>query len=236
MDQNAEPDTASVPVGKNRNHRRSIAMIAIFDVGGPLALYYVLRSQGISSVIALVLSGVFPAIGVAIGVVADRRIDALGVLVLSGILVGTALGLATHNARLVLIEGSVPTGVFGLACLGSLWTSRPLLYRFAIEFMGEDSPKGIAFADRWQYEGFRHVFRAMTVVWGVAYLIEAATRIVIVESTSTGEAFTLSKVTPYLFLVILAAWTVSYGVRSKRRAERQFGTEPELAKATGDEG
>src|ERR1051326_3835350 len=112
---------------------RSVAMIAVFDAGGPLITYSVLRSRGASAVTALVVSGVFPALGVIIGIVAHRRADAIALLVLAGIAVGAVLGLTTHNARLVLIEGSVPTGVFGLACLGSLWARRPLMFRFALE-------------------------------------------------------------------------------------------------------
>src|ERR1700680_4207473 len=102
-----------------------------------------------STVSALVLSGIFPAAGLALGMARDRRVDVVGVLVLLGIAVGTGLGLASGNARLVLLEGSVPTAVFGAVCLGSLWTRRPLMYRFAVEFIGADTPKGRDFADRW---------------------------------------------------------------------------------------
>jgi hypothetical protein len=71
----------------------------------------------------------------------DRRVDVVGVLVLLGIAVGTGLGLASGNARLVLLEGSVPTVVFGAVCLGSLWTRRPLMYRFAVDFIGPETPR-----------------------------------------------------------------------------------------------
>jgi len=99
---------------------RSLAMIAVFDIGAPLAAYNLLRSAGLSAVTALVLSGVFPAIGLAARAIMHRRVDAVGAVVLAGIVVGSVVGLITHNARLVLLEGSVPTAVFGLACLGSL--------------------------------------------------------------------------------------------------------------------
>jgi hypothetical protein len=131
------------------------------------------------------------------------------------------LGLASGNARLYLIDGSVPTAIFALVCLGSLWTSRPLMYRFAVEFMGPDTPKGRDFAGRWQYPGFRRVFVVITVVWGVAYLAEAAARIVIVENTSTGTALTISKVMPYAVAAVLVAWMFAYGRRAKRKGERE---------------
>jgi hypothetical protein len=196
------------------------AMIAVFDIGGPLALYSLLRSAGLSPVRALVLSGVFPALGVAVTYARDRRLDAIGGLVLVGIAVGTVLGLATGSARLVLVEGSVPTAVFGFLCLASLWSRRPLIFRFALEFMGADTPKGRDFDGRWQYAGFRHAFRVITVAWGAGYLAEAAARVVIAETFPTGTALTISKVLPYAVAAVLAAWTYAYGQRARRRGER----------------
>jgi len=159
----------------------AVAKIVIFDIAGPLALYSWLRSLGWSTVTSLVVSGVLPAVGVILGIARKGRIDVVGVVVLLGIGVGTGLGLASGSARLVLLEGSVPTAIFGAVCLGSLWTSRPLMYRFAVEFMGADTSKGRDFVDRWRYPGFRHAFQVTTTVWGIAYLVEAAARVVIVN-------------------------------------------------------
>jgi hypothetical protein len=86
-------------------------MIVIFDVGGPLAAYSLLRSAGVGTVPALLLSGVFPAAGVAIAAIRHRRLDVVGALVLAGMLVGAVLGLVFHSARLLLVEGSVPTAI-----------------------------------------------------------------------------------------------------------------------------
>jgi hypothetical protein len=199
---------------------RSLVMIAVFDVAGPLATYSLLRSAGFSTVTALVLSGVFPAVGVLIAVIRHRRVDAVGVLVLAGIAVGTILGLVSHNPKLVLDEGSVPTAVFALVCLGSLATPKPLIYRLALEFIGPDSRQGREFTDLWQYDQFRHLFRVMTIVWGAAYVAEAAARVVIVQNTSAGTALAISKVLPYTVAGVLVLWTVGYGRYHKRRGER----------------
>jgi hypothetical protein len=199
---------------------RSIAKIVIIDVAAPLIVYSLLRSAGMSTVTALVLSGVFPALGVAIGVIQHRRLDVVGALVLAGILVGTVLGLISHSARLVLMEGSVPTAIFGLACLGSLWTRRPLMYGFSVEFIGPDTAKGREMISLWQYEGFRHIFRIITAVWGVGFLLEAALRVAIVYKTSTGTALSLSKVTPYIWIGVFMAWTFAYGRYQGKKGQR----------------
>lgn len=198
----------------------SVARIAVFDVAGPLITYSLLRSAGVGTVTSLIASGAFPALGVAIGMIADRGADAIGILVLAGIALGAILGVTFHSAKLVLAEGSVLTGVFGLICLGSLFTRRPLMFRFALEFMGPDSPKGREFNGLWQYEGFRRAFRNLTATWGLAYLMEAAARIVIVEYASAGLALAVSKAMPLAVTGALALWTVAYGRAQRRKGMR----------------
>jgi hypothetical protein len=219
MNDMSQSESAAGARASVRARVEGFASMAVFDIAGPLVVYQVLRSHGASEIKALVLSGIFPALGVAYAVVRHRRLDAVGALVLLGIAVGTVLGLASGNARLVLVEGSVPTGIFGLVCLGSLRTRRPLIFRFALEFIGPDTPKGRDFESRWQYAGFRRVFNVMTIAWGVAYLAEAAARVIIVENTSAGTALTISKIMPYAVAGVLVAWMTVYGRRAKRRGE-----------------
>lgn len=199
---------------------RAITMIVIFDVAGPLAAYSLLRSAGMSTVSALLLSGVFPALGLTITAIRSRQLDAVGALVLAGIVVGTVLGLAFHSARLLLVEGSVPTAIFGVACLGSLRARRPLMFSFALELTGPDTKKGREMTGLWQFEEFRHIFRIITAVWGVGFLIEAVLRVVIVYNTSTGTALAISKVSPYVTGAILSGWTIAYSTHLKRKGER----------------
>lgn len=204
----------------NRNRLLSLAMIGVFDIAGPLVAYSMLRSAGQSQVSALILSGAFPALGILVGVIRHRRVDTIGVLVLAGIAVGTVLGLLSGSPRLVLAEGSVPTAVFGLLCLGSLWARRPLIYRFAIEFIGAGTPRGREFESLWQYPAFRHSFRLYTLVWGVVYLAEAVARVVIIETTSTSTALSVSKVMPHVVAGALIAWMTAHGRRARRAGER----------------
>jgi hypothetical protein len=201
---------------------RSISKIVIIDIAAPLIAYNLLRSAGMSAVTALVLSGVFPALGVAIGVIRHRRLDVVGALVLAGILAGTVLGLISHSTRLVLLEGSVPTAIFGVACLGSLWTRRPLMFGMSVEFIGPDTVKGREMINLWQYDGFRRIFRVITAVWGVGFLLEAALRVAIVYNTSTGTALSLSKITPYIWIGIFMAWTVAYGRYQAKKGQRMM--------------
>jgi hypothetical protein len=199
---------------------RQVLMILVFDLGGPLAAYSLLRSGGMSTVAALIISGILPALGIAIGALVDRRLDIIGVVVLAGLAVGTVLGLISNNARLYLVEGAVPSLVFALACLVSLRAAKPLIYRFAVELLGPDTPKGRDVIDAWRYPGFRRAFQVITAAWGVAYLIEVAARLTVVETASTGIALLFSKLVPYVFALGLSLWTLGYGEHEKNKAEQ----------------
>ncbi|MBO0786206.1 MAG: hypothetical protein J2P33_09025, partial [Actinobacteria bacterium] len=225
--QAAAPGPRGAP-GQAAARFRSLAMIAVFDIGAPLAAYNLMRSAGLPAVTALVLSGVFPAAGLAARAIMHRRADAVGAVVLAGILVGTVAGLITHNARLVLLEGSVPTAVFGLACLGSLRARRPLMFSIALEFNGPETASGREFTSLWRHEEFRRLFRVITAVWGVSFLAEAALRVVIVYNTSTSTALALSKVTPFIWAGVMMAWTFAYGAYHKQKGQQR------VAAAGGD--
>jgi hypothetical protein len=197
--------------------------MAVFDVGGPLAVYYSLRAAGTSAVVALVVSGALPAIGIGLNVRRHQRLDVVGAVVLGGILLGTVVGLASGSARLVLIDGTVPTAALGLACFGSFLTARPLMFRIALQFMGPDSAQGQGFASAWQFRVFRRAFTIITVVWGVAFLAETGAQIAIIEYASINTAKTTSNVMPIIVAAVVAGWTSYYGRRQRVAIEREAG-------------
>ena len=198
----------------------ALAPIIFFDVAGPLAVYYGARRAGVSTVVALVLSGVLPALRVAATVLRHRRLDVIGALVLSGVALGTVAGLASGSARLYLLDGIVPTVVLGLVCLVSLLSARPMMFRIALETMGEDSDRGRAFADMWSSLDLRRTFRVITIVWGLMFLVESVVQAVIIETSSINTAKNTSNLLPVAALVLTFAWTRAYGQRTQRRGQQ----------------
>jgi len=134
--------------------------------------------------------------------------------------VETVVALVSGNARLVLIDGTVPTGVLGLVCFGSLLTTRPLMFRIALQFVGPDSEQGREFTNLWQYRAFRRIFAVITVVWGVAFIAETAAQIAIIEYASANTAKTTSNVMPIVVAALVMGWTVLYGRWHRARGER----------------
>ena len=201
--------------------RPMLRQVVLLDAVGPLVLYFGLRSLHFSSVSALIISGVLPAVGIVASAARQRRIDLVGGLVLSGIAVGSALGLLTHDARIVLLDGIVPTAAFGLILLGSLLFEQPLFYHFGLQAHGGlTTPGGRDFAAKWQYPGFRHFMRVANVVCGVAFVVEAGVQAVIIETASVGVAKVSGHVLALATLAGLFAWTGAFATRSLGRAGR----------------
>ena len=168
-------------------------------------VYYLARLAGTSPVMALILSGIVPAAGIVYGILKNRHVSAIGLLVLAGIVAGTVLGLITHNPRLVLMEGSVLTLLLGISCLVSLLSGMPLKFRIVSETIGDGTPRASSCSGPGTSPG-RLLFARITAVWGITYLAEAAFRVVILETFSTGPALTVLKVMPYLLTLILLSW------------------------------
>lgn len=115
----------------------------VFDIAGPIIVQSVARNQGASVTVALAVSGAPPAAWILISMLWRRRVDAVGVFVLSSIILATLIGLATGSGRLYLLDGAILTGVFGLVCPASLATPRPLMCHFALSSNGGiESQKG----------------------------------------------------------------------------------------------
>ena len=98
--------------------------IVVFDIAGPIIVQSVARSHGASITLALALSGIPPAVWILARMLWRGRVDAVGVFVLSSIILATLIGLATGSGRLYLLDGAILTGVFGLVCPLSLWLHR----------------------------------------------------------------------------------------------------------------
>jgi intracellular septation protein A len=199
---------------------RTLLTTLIFDISGPLVTYRILHAAGASDVVALIASGVPPALGVGIAAKRHRRLDVIGALVLLGVVIGTSLGLLTDDARLVLLEGAVPTLLFSLVCLLSVLLRRPLMFVLLRAVAGTRGITAAELRELGRDSAVRNDFRVITLVWGVGFLVESLLKATVVLSSSTGLALTVSKVVAYPVAGVLLLWTGWYLRRARRRRLR----------------
>jgi len=180
----------------------------LLDMILPVVSFGLLTSAGVTTVHALVASGIPPAIHALYDWFRSGRVEPLGIVVLLFLAVGAATSLLTGSVFIALIKDSFLTATFGLICLGSLLAERPLLFTITRQFAaGNDPVRRRIWEARWSIAGFRHAQRAVTIVWGVAYLIEAVVRVVAALRLTPQQVVVASPVLSFGVTVALILWT-----------------------------
>ncbi|MER7872732.1 VC0807 family protein [Streptomyces solisilvae] len=240
------PDTQAPPTGERqpapaRSKRAAIlgwTVTLSLTVVAPIITYNALRDHGFSEFAALLISSVWPVIDGAVHIAWRRRLDELAIVTLVFIVITAVVStVGAHSARALLIKDSAVTGLFGLLCLATLLTPRPLIFYLGRKFATDGTERSIAWWNGlWQVDGFRKAMITMTTVWGVAYCMESAVRIVLSYTLRTDTMVVLSPVLIYAVLSSLGVWTAWYGKRSRRRGQaRAAAAAAAAAGTTADE-
>ncbi|MGW1870053.1 VC0807 family protein [Streptomyces mauvecolor] len=188
----------------------------------PIITYNSLHDHGWSEFAALLAGSVWPVLDSVFHFAWRRRLDEFAIVTLVFLVITAVVSLVgAHSSRALLLKDSAITGLFGLLCLASLLAPRPLMFYFGRKFATDGSAASTAWWNGlWQFEGFRNSITTMTTVWGVAYCLEAVTRVGLTYTLSTGTMVTLSPFMIYGVLGALVVWTTLYGKRSRRRGEQ----------------
>jgi hypothetical protein len=153
----------------------------LIDVGVPVGIYYLLRDGlGLSLWLSLALSGIGPAVRAIAGLVAERKLNLLAVLMLGVSLAGIAVSFLTGDPRAMIAKDSIVSSVIAFAILGSVVLRRPLMSAGLKPFMTKGEPRRAAAWDRLSAASprFRRLELLFSTIWGLALLAECAARLV----------------------------------------------------------
>ncbi|MER8045415.1 VC0807 family protein [Streptomyces sp. NPDC094032] len=187
------------------------------NVVAPVLTFGALTDRGWSDFTALLLSGVWPVLDTVVHLVWHRKTDEFAVVTLFFLALTAVVSLVgTHSARALLVKDSAVTGLFGVLCLATLLAPKPLMFYFGRRFATDGTAESHAWWNGlWQYEGFRTAMRRMTIVWGVAYLVEAAARVGLSYTLSVEAMLVANPVLIYGTLGLLVLWTIRTGKRGR---------------------
>jgi intracellular septation protein A len=196
-----------------------VALDFLVNLGGPF-LVYQLAAGHMSETAALMLSAAPPILWSIGQIIWSRKLDALSLLVISGIALSLVATLLGGSPRLLLIRESFITGIFGLIFLGSLLFPKPLLFHLAKTTVTKQGMNEEVFASGWSIPGFRFTFYLMTVVWGVGLLVEATGKIILAFTIPTGLFLVVSPIISYSIYFGLLGWSLWYGNQRRKLGER----------------
>lgn len=148
----------------------------LFDVALPVGLYYILRAFGLSELMSLLLSGAPPALHTVQTMVRHRKVDTIGLFVLTVVAAAAVGSLISGDPRLALARSGWITGLAALWMLATLTFKRPFTYR-ALEALVSGRAQLL---DRlWCTTPlFRRVWRGLTWLWGLGLMVDAVLRVV----------------------------------------------------------
>jgi intracellular septation protein A len=193
----------------------------VFDVAMPIIAFNVLTHLGVSTLFALAAGGLFPAINNLRVWIKSRKLEPLGIIVMTFLAVGTAASLISGSVFFALIRESFLTATFGFLCLGSLFAERPLMFYINRQFVAGDDPVRLAWWNGlWELPEFRAAQRFVTVVWGVAYIIEALLRVALALILTPAEVVSISPVMAFVVTIVLIAWNRRYMLALRERRLR----------------
>jgi hypothetical protein len=158
----------------------SLRPLAI-DVAIPVGTYYLLHAGlGLSLWLSLALSSVVPALRTAFGLVAERKLNVLAMLILVVNLAGIAVSFATGDPRMMIAKDSVVSSVIAIAILISVALRRPLMSAGLKPWVTRGAADRTAAWDRLAAtsSAFRKLELLFSTIWGLALLAECVARLV----------------------------------------------------------
>ena len=190
----------------------------LLDLVIPTAGYFLLHWAGLPDIWALTIAGAATGVNAAVNTIRRGRLDALGLLVVAEITVSVALVAVTADPRLILARPAVYLAVAGVVNLVSCVAGRPLSYTAATPMATKGDPvRALAYERAWHHSPeLRAIHRQLTAAIGLAMLVYAILRVLIVYSFSTGTAVLVQEV-PGLLLIALVVALIRRRVPRLRR-------------------
>jgi hypothetical protein len=172
---------------------------------------------------ALIASAVPPIVWSLIELARFRRVDALSVMVVAGIVLSVAAMALGGSPRVLLLRESLVSGAVGVVFLLSLPMRRPLIFYLARATVAREMEGGAAhFEALWRERpALATSMRLMTLVWGIGLTAETALRSWMALTWPIERFLVVSPFIGYGIYGGLALWTLWYRKTLSNRAATQ---------------
>lgn len=188
------------------------------NAGLPYATYLLLSSQGVPTVQALAAGAVFPVTAIIVGFIRERRVQAIGTIVLVATLASILAALYFTSPFLALAKGSVFSAAFSLLLLGSLLGRRPLVFHLAV--LSQDADDRQQAETLWNTEPrYRRLMRSVTAVWAGAFIVEGSLRLMLIPVLPIALFLPVSEAMSLGCIGLMVAWTWRYATRQMEQIE-----------------
>lgn len=183
---------------------------------------YSYAEGSLGDVRALLLSSAPPIAWSLIEFARHRRVDALSVLVVAGIVLSLLAMIGGGGPKFLQLRENLVTGIIALVFLGSAAIGKPLVYQLArASMMRKSADEAQEFAALQVHAAFRRTMTVMTLVWGLGLLANVAVSVALVFALTIREYLIVGPIVGYATMGALTLWTFLYAQRARRRGEER---------------
>lgn len=208
----------------NSTNPSSIFLGYVVDVVAPMALFFVLNRLGVPPIWSLLLGSAIVLLSMTVNTVRQRRVDRVGILVLVEIAVSIVLLFVWRDPRFLLAKPSLYTAIAGVYLIATSFRGRPLTYDGAFQIGTKGDPvRSAAFARCWERSSqFRRTLRIASFGWGLACLVDAVLRVVVVYRFPMDRAAWLSNLPHLTAIALLMGFSALMGRTTHRLVENEL--------------
>lgn len=173
------------------------------------------------SVIPLLISTIFPALGLAWAVIKNRSVDAIAVISIAELVATIVVTLWSSNVEWALIARASQAAITGLVFGFTALIGRPIVYYIARQFViGEDASRVAGF-DRAHVLDKGRAFTIATYVWTIGLVLMSALSITLAASLDHATYLLVAPILSVTINVALVAWSIRYTSRRLMRYRDQ---------------
>lgn len=169
---------------------------------------------------ALMASSLPPIVWSILEYARKRRIDAVSLLALAGIVLSLLAFIGTGGVQFLQLRENLVTGLVALVFLSSAAIGKPIIYQLARAGMARKSKSHAAhFESLRDNKIFRRTMMIMTLVWGFGMLAQTALACALVFMMPIATYLIVSPILGYGCTAALAGWTFLYARQARRRRQ-----------------
>jgi hypothetical protein len=196
---------------------------AILEIAVNFALPFLIYSVGsarLGQVPALMAASAPPILWSIAGFIRERRVDAISILVLTGIALSLVAFAGGGGVKFLQLRENLVTGLVGLIFLGSVIIGRPLIHQLVLAGAGRFSPRAVAEVEALREDrGFRRALTLTTLAWAAGLLAASALNCTLVFILSIKQFMLISGPISYAAIGLLTLWTSWFVPHEKHMAE-----------------
>ncbi len=206
-----------------RAHGLKLAFEMLVNFIGPYVIYS-LAAPHLGDVKALLASSVPPLAWSIVEFVRERKVDAISVLALAGIVLSLIAFVGGGGVKMLQLRETLVGGLVGLVFLGSAAIGRPLIYVLGRARVRRQSAEAsAAFEGLADDPAFRRAMTLATVVWGGGLVAACAVNCALVFALPIKTYLLVGGPVSYGAIGLLTAWTFWYVPRVRKAAQARAG-------------